>query len=396
MRSFFNLVTEAHVLFTLLFLFSSFTLAKWGSWSKKEELPLYKNMLLPGLIILTVFLLSNSAPVYKTVLLAELVLYAVSSVSALIKRSLHSYLSLILGIGGSLFLIFSPGLNDLFHYNLRWFCLAHILSIALFLLVELKQKGSNKAEKIHIANALSSVILLFSNGQDAAFFMLAVRLFYFVTLFKALQLHCKQEREDYESKLGRLKEDFDDAVRLEVKTQLFYTNLSKEKMAEIAKLDDLTKTYNKKTILNAIKDKIADKKIKTFSLLIFDIDKFKNINDSFGHIQGDKCIVELANIAKDSLRENDMLGRYGGDEFFALIHEAELHTAVQVAERLRKNVEKTEDPHYTISIGIANYPTDALTDTELIKYADEGLYIAKEKGRNALGYLPKNKNVKTK
>lgn len=217
--------------------------------------------------------------------------------------------------------------------------------------------------------------------------MLGARLVYFVLLFRDLIQVVRNEKQKEENRLALIEQDFEDEVRKQVKARLFHMERSREKMAEIAKIDKLTGVYNKNTILNAIKDKLQDKRCTTFSLLMFDIDKFKQVNDNLGHIAGDKCIVEVARIAQDCVRGGDMVGRYGGDEFFVLLDGADLKTAIVVAERLRKGVEKTKDPSITVSIGISNYPTDASIVKDLIKHADDGLYIAKNKGRNALGYF---------
>ncbi len=396
MRTLFNLVSEAHIFITLIFMFSCFVLANYNSYVKNNKIDFYKYFLLPASFIFMVFILSNVLQIYKLILLAEAIFFIVISGIELIKKSINNFIILAFGIVLAFFVMFGGYLNYLVELNLRWFCLAQISSIVIYFMVEVKNKGTKDAEKLHFVNAVASLVILFMYSPDGVFFMLGIRFFYFIVLFKNLFAICQNERLEMEREFKKMTSDFDEAVRLEVKSQLFYMNLSKEKMAEIAKLDDLTKIYNKKTILNAIKDNIDNKNVKTFSLLIFDIDKFKSINDTLGHIVGDKCIVELANIAKESLRDKDMLGRYGGDEFFALIHGADLQTAAQVAERLRKNVEKTEDPHYTISIGIANYPEDAITDKDLIQYADNGLYVAKRKGRNTLGYVPKNSGLQKK
>ena len=123
-----------------------------------------------------------------------------------------------------------------------------------------------------------------------------------------------------------------------------------------------------------------------FSLLMFDIDKFKNINDTYGHITGDKCIKRLSLISKTALRDKDSLGRYGGDEFIIVIPEANLAKAKAIAERLRKKVDDTEGPHFTISIGISTFPDDGRKSKELIDSADKGLYVSKEKGRNTVSH----------
>ncbi len=384
-----QMVSEAHILITIIIEFSLFTLANFCAFAKKDEVCLYRAFLLPVLITFTIFVFTNTLSSYKLILIAETLFFILVAIYSIIKSKLNTIFILILGVAIPLVLIYTDYLAVLSDVNIMYYGIAHISSIVLYFLINMKIKGADNAEKIHFVNAIATLVLLFFYNQDGSFFMLAIRIFYFIVLYTNIVVLCKTEKEVMDKKFAAIKEDFDDEVRREVKSQLFYMEISREQMSEIAKLDDMTKVYNKKTILNFIKEDIQDKKVKTFSLLIFDIDNFKNINDSYGHIQGDKCIIQLARMAEECLRDNDKIGRYGGDEFFAIISGADLTTAAQVAERLRKKVETTNDPHYTISIGIANYPNDAENQKDLIKYADDGLYIAKNKGRNSLGYLPK-------
>ncbi len=389
MNSLIQIVSEAHILFTLVIEFSIFALAYFTVHSKKNEAMRYTAYILPVSVILTVHILTNVLSTYKLILLAEALFFIAISILSFIKKDIKPIFLLLLGIAIGLILNYTDYLSYIADMEIYKIGLAHVLSIVIFFFADLRINGSQDSEKIHFANALATIIIMFLYTQDGAFFMLATRIFYFIVLFRNVIQLSKIEKLELEKKYKSIKEDFDEAVRKEVKSQIFYMELSKKKMAEIAMMDDLTKVYNKKTILNLIKENIQDKRMSTFSLLIFDIDNFKHVNDTLGHIQGDKCIVELAQMAKDCLRDNDKVGRYGGDEFFAIITGANLHMAVQVAERLRKRVESTENPHYTISIGISNYPNDAENVKDLIKHADDGLYIAKNKGKNSLGYLNK-------
>ncbi len=119
---------------------------------------------------------------------------------------------------------------------------------------------------------------------------------------------------------------------------------------------------------------------------MFDIDSFKSINDNLGHIAGDKCLKHMAFLARQSIRDDDQLGRYGGDEFIIVLPTANLKTAAIVAERFRKNVEQTDDPHFTVSVGISAYPENGSTVKELIAQADAGLYLSKQNGKNRCSY----------
>jgi diguanylate cyclase (GGDEF)-like protein len=119
---------------------------------------------------------------------------------------------------------------------------------------------------------------------------------------------------------------------------------------------------------------------------MFDLDHFKSINDNLGHIVGDKCLKSLSYMVRKHIRDFDLFGRYGGDEFIIVNPNTNLKHSRIIAERLRQEVERTENPHYTLSIGISTYPEDGRTVKELILSADKALYISKDKGRNAVSH----------
>ncbi len=118
---------------------------------------------------------------------------------------------------------------------------------------------------------------------------------------------------------------------------------------------------------------------KTFSVIMLDIDYFKEYNDNLGHSEGDALLVKLAHIAKSQLRSIDLVTRYGGEEFLVLLPDTEMERACEVAERMRNSVETKTD--VTISLGIASY-SNGMQQAELINYADQALYRAKQRGRN--------------
>jgi diguanylate cyclase (GGDEF)-like protein len=172
----------------------------------------------------------------------------------------------------------------------------------------------------------------------------------------------------------------------EVKKRVFEIEKSNERLLEISKTDMLTRAFNKATILNIIERLISNKKIEVFSLIMFDIDNFKIINDSLGHVTGDICLKTLANIASGNIREVDYLGRYGGDEFIIVLPTLGESEAKFVAERFKNKVNETTDPRLTVSMGISTYPKDGQTVNELISVADKGLYRSKSKGKNTISH----------
>lgn len=195
---------------------------------------------------------------------------------------------------------------------------------------------------------------------------------------------------DYAKKideLHQLKETMEHSLHKEVRKRVFEIERSNERLLEMSKTDLLTNTFNKITILSIIEKLISKKKEEKFSILMFDIDNFKTINDSLGHVTGDICLKTLANIASSNIREVDYLGRYGGDEFIIVLSTLSENEAKFVAERFRKKVSETNNPRMTISIGIATYPKDGLTAKELISAADKALYRAKSNGKNSIFHV---------
>lgn len=127
---------------------------------------------------------------------------------------------------------------------------------------------------------------------------------------------------------------------------------------------------------------------RNLSILMMDIDHFKSINDSYGHGSGDQVLKAFAELIKDTVRESDILGRYGGEEFMVALPNTGGKDAVAIAERIRKNMKhknfdfEEETVHISVSIGVASIDEDTRTLAELIERADKALYEAKSKGRN--------------
>jgi diguanylate cyclase (GGDEF)-like protein len=125
------------------------------------------------------------------------------------------------------------------------------------------------------------------------------------------------------------------------------------------------------------------------SLAMFDLDDFKKLNDTRGHLEGDKVLVKAAALVKDSLREIDVAARYGGEEFAVILPDTAKDGAAAVAERIRARIEdhfqrRGGGPKMTASGGVASYPDDADNVHDLIKRADESLYRSKAEGKNRI------------
>ena len=122
-----------------------------------------------------------------------------------------------------------------------------------------------------------------------------------------------------------------------------------------------------------------------FSLLMLDIDRFKDLNDSYGHDAGDEAIRRIAKVLREGTRGIDLAARIGGEEFAVLLVETRKEGALEVAERLRLGIRGLEVPgaeHITASFGVAECPSDAQTAIDILKAADVALYEAKRNGRD--------------
>lgn len=164
-------------------------------------------------------------------------------------------------------------------------------------------------------------------------------------------------------------------------------------MFEAALRDSLTGAFNKKYFTDHLASEFsyALRHGTPLSLVMFDGDRFKLVNDTFGHLAGDAVLVELAKVTQESVRTEDLFARYGGEEFAVICRGISMHQAAHLGERLRRAVEARVIEHnghripVTISVGVSGIPDLMLrTPEELIEAADTALYAAKERGRNCV------------
>ena len=123
-----------------------------------------------------------------------------------------------------------------------------------------------------------------------------------------------------------------------------------------------------------------------FSIIMFDLDDFKGVNDRFGHQTGDQVLRDVSKIVMDSIRKIDVCGRYGGEEFIVILPGTDTTVASGIAERIRQNIENKKilgsKRELTVSMGIATYPNHGKWKQELVEKADQALYVAKANGKN--------------
>jgi two-component system cell cycle response regulator len=167
-------------------------------------------------------------------------------------------------------------------------------------------------------------------------------------------------------------------------------NAYHEEIYRLTTIDGLTQVYNKRYFAETIEREIgrAQRYRRDLSLILFDIDHFKNVNDTFGHLAGDSVLKQLANVIKGRIRREDVLARYGGEEFAIILPEIDKHNALAFGEKTRRPTEKavfrfedTEIP-VTVSVGIATLTPEVQELTDFIKMCDDNLYAAKAAGRN--------------
>lgn len=193
------------------------------------------------------------------------------------------------------------------------------------------------------------------------------------------------------------RRDFDESDLMLLQAMADYAAIALENALHVQRIheltitDDCTGLYNVRHLNFVLDTEIyrSDRYAYRFSLLFIDLDYFKNVNDSYGHLAGSKLLREIADLFRGSLRLIDYAFRYGGDEFVVLLPQTGKESAYVVARRLRKRLNATrflqEDGlnlSITASIGVATYPDDATTKADLMRLADEAMYVVKNTTRD--------------
>ncbi len=163
------------------------------------------------------------------------------------------------------------------------------------------------------------------------------------------------------------------------------------KMANLAITDDLTKLFNLRYLYRVLDTEVkrCRRYKSTFAIIFLDLDSFKLVNDTHGHLLGSKTLVEVARMLVRCLRDVDIISRYGGDEFVIVLPHTSVEMAYRIASRIQRDIQKnsflTEEGlsiRITASFGVAGFPDHAGDETELLRIADKAMYTAKDMGRN--------------
>ena len=171
----------------------------------------------------------------------------------------------------------------------------------------------------------------------------------------------------------------------------FHNAVLFDRLEHLAALDAHTGLYNRRFGMSRMQEEFS-RAVRTGSplgLLMFDIDNFKKVNDTYGHLVGDRVIKQIAQVVRSVAREGDVTLRYGGEEFLMVLPGASVDDAEKVAERLRRTVEEShvdvgaQSIGVTVSVGVMSFPDcKANNETDCVRIADEALYAAKAGGRN--------------
>lgn len=221
--------------------------------------------------------------------------------------------------------------------------------------------------------------VIFSQRETTIFLQEFVAILTIIPLFIGALLF---EVKESNKKLKKLNNILEEKVREKTKILLE----SNEKLTLLASKDALTNIYNRRMLNEYILQETKKSKRHKIdlSLILLDIDHFKDINDKYGHKIGDEVLIEISSLLSRNIRQSDIFGRWGGEEFIILLPQTNIKNAYEVAESLRKKIEK----HYfdkvgktTISLGVSMYnPKDGILD--FIENTDSAMYKAKYNGRN--------------
>ncbi|NRT73168.1 GGDEF domain-containing protein [Clostridium beijerinckii] len=218
-----------------------------------------------------------------------------------------------------------------------------------------------------------------------------------VSILESSVIETEKDRELYGTLVGEYKELLEQMKRMVKVSDIMENklNLVRHSIDEISKFDFLTNVYNRRYFDMVLTEewKKSKEANNCLAILMIDIDKFKEYNDKYGHVEGDKCLQNISMIIKNVVNQsNSVVSRYGGEEFIALISNSDLEKAKCIAENIRKDIEKlgilheaSEHRSVTVSIGVAvAIPNMQMQPEDLIVMADQALYRAKGSGRNRM------------
>lgn len=356
-------------------------------------------------LILPILINSNDSHLYIIVLsaypISDLVLLFAFFYVLSIENKKNGYVYIPMIIGTTIFLItdtcyayieLNSGYETGGLLNLFWSSSLMIISLSALYKAEyikyFNELSINKIEKTSIEPVkyenrmgyvpylmISFVIIVVIDQYQLPFITVLSTGAVILLLMLRQSLHAKENKNLYES----LKIANDELKKIN-----FINSID-------AKTDFLTGLYNRRCVEDLLEKTILKSKKygTTFSVLILDIDKFKRVNDKFGHDNGDMILTQMADILKSYTRTNEIIGRYGGEEFISILPDTDIEGAIIIAERLREKVSNKVfyveeiELSITISIGVTEFKVNSDDDgIQIKKRADLAMYKAKKNGRN--------------
>ncbi|MDD3627589.1 MAG: GGDEF domain-containing protein [bacterium] len=226
------------------------------------------------------------------------------------------------------------------------------------------------------------------------FLLINPELLYLFRILPVTGLDTRAPYEQYENHLKKFIDTLYSLVGISPELELLGTTIMKlwnenKKLMSASYEDILTGVLNRRGLCNIINPMInlASRNVYPVAVLMLDLDHFKNLNDTHGHLAGDKTLKSIGSIIKKTIRKSDIVGRWGGEEFLIFLSNVNDRTATKVAELIRKNIEKETAKYIPITVSIGIYTDLVSEDMEnplnlFIKNADSALYESKNNGRN--------------
>ncbi|MBI2803062.1 MAG: GGDEF domain-containing protein [Gammaproteobacteria bacterium] len=287
------------------------------------------------------------------------------------------------------FTVLAHRYSGLFQQETRWRLAAETWLMVLFITWLLWQTGNSESPLLNLY-----LLVLIMSGLTLGKTTTLLQLLLIAAIYVQTDYHALGEISFSTASLNELMTKFAPFVLTTYLVTLLAADIkfSRTALQDASETDELTGLPNRRAFEETMQREFerATRQARVFSILVIDADGLKPTNDAYGHAAGDRLIREIANSLKATLRASDHCARYGGDEFVALLADADANRALDAAERLRLCVANTSFDvggnrvNATVSIGVATYPTDATDVEQLLSVADRALYQAKNDGKNRI------------
>ncbi|UCD15159.1 MAG: diguanylate cyclase [Candidatus Omnitrophota bacterium] len=249
-------------------------------------------------------------------------------------------------------------------------------------------EGIKLAKSVSFAAVITELHMPRMNGIDITRALLRVNPQISIVVITAYTFISSAIEAMQEGAYGYVTKPFNSSeirIVLERAVERFYllsSDKKKERFAELSVKDSLTGVYNRRFLKMYVANRISlvERTTERFSLLMADIDYFKKYNDTKGHLAGDQLLKRMCEVFRESIRQEDVIFRYGGEEFIIFLAHTDKEGAILVAERIRTVVNLYMPT--TVSIGVGTFPDDGAEFEKLVAKVDKALYKAKESGRN--------------